>query len=116
MLLVGIKLGVNEVLQIVLVGRAEPVNRARGFAVAGTDVVRAREGAVVACAFAEPVQPLRAVGLRTGPFAHNDPLVRSRELGTETAGGGNVVRGTHGDLTGGEDLVLMGIEEDILVA
>ena len=38
MLLVGVELGVDEVLQIVLVGRTETVNRACGFAVAGADV------------------------------------------------------------------------------
>lgn len=109
MLLVSVELGVDEVLQVVLVGGAETLDRTGGFAVAGTDVAGVGEGAVVACAFAEAVEPLSAVGLRTGPFADDDPLVSSCELWAETAGGGDVVRGTHGDLTGREDLVLMGI-------
>lgn len=80
MLLVRVKLGVDEVLQIVLVGRTETINRTRGFAVAGTDVARAGKGAVVACAFAEAIEPLSAVGLRTSPFADDDPLVGSCKL------------------------------------
>ena len=117
-LLIGIKLRVDEVLQVVLVLRAQVLDRAGGFAVAGPDVASAHVGerAVVAGAFAETVEPFCAVGLGTGPFAHDGPLIRAGELGPEAASGGDVVRGAHGDLGGGEDLVLMRVEEHVLVA
>ena len=117
-LLVGVELGVDEVLQVVLVVRAQIRDGARGFAGAGADVTRTGigEAAVIACPFSEAVEPLGAVGLGTGPFADDGPFVRPGELRAESAGGRDVVRGAHGDLARGEDLVLMGIEKHILVA
>ena len=73
MLLVGIKLGVNEVLKIVLVSRTQIRDRACSFAGARADVTRASKTAVIACSFSEAVEPLSAVGLCTGPFADDGP-------------------------------------------
>ena len=114
--LVGIKLGVSEMLVIVLVCRTEAVNGADVFAIARADVTRAREGAVIASAFPKAVEPFGTVGLGAGPFANDGPFVRSGELGGETAGGRDMVRGAHADLAWREDLVLMSIEYYILVA
>ncbi len=118
MLLIGVELRVDEMLQVVLVIVAQVRDRADGFAIAAADVARANvgKGAVIACAFSEAVEPFGAVGLGTGPFADDGPFVRAGELRAQGAGGGDVVGGTHADLTRGEDLVLMGIEEDVLVA
>ena len=118
MLFVGIKLGVNEMLEIVLVVRTQICNRACRFASTRADVAgpRVGESAVIACSFAETIEPLSAVGLCTGPFADNGPLVSSGKLRAESAGSRNMVRGAHGDLRWREDLVLMSIENHILVA
>ena len=118
MLFVGVQLRVDEVLKIILVIRAQVLNRAGGFAVAGPDVAGARVGqrAVVAGAFAEAIKPLRAIGLGPSPFADDGPFVGAGELGPEGASGGDVVGGAHADLGGGEDLVLMGVEKHVLVA
>ena len=118
MLLIGVELRVDEMLQVVLVIGAQIRNRADGLAIAAADVARADvcQGAVIACAFSEAVEPFGAVGLGAGPFADDGPLVGAGELRAQGAGGGDVVGGTHADLTWGEDLVLMGIEEDVLVA
>ena len=117
-LLVGVELGVNEVLEIVLVVGTQGRDRACGFAGTGADVTGAGigEAAVIAGSFSEAVEPLGAVGLRTGPFADDGPLVGSGELRAEKAGGGDVVRGAHGDLSWREDLILMSVENHILVA
>ena len=116
--LISIKLGVNEVLQVVLVVRTQTLNRARSFAVARANVTRAGIGkaAVIACSFPEAVEPLSAIGLGTGPFADNGPLVGPGKFWAEAASSSDVVRGTHGNLTWGEDLVLMGIKNHVLVA
>ena len=118
MLLIRIELSVNKMLQILLIIRTQIRDRPRGLAVTGPDVAGARIGkrAVIAGAFAEAVEPLRAVRLRTGPFADDGPLVGARELRAQSTGGGDVVGWTHGDLGRGEDLVLVGVEEDVLVA
>ncbi len=118
MLFVGIKLGVNKMLEIVLVVRTQICNRACRFASTRADVAGSRvgESAVIACSFAETIEPLSAVGLCTGPFADDGPLVSSGELRAESAGSRNMVRGAHGDLRWREDLVLMSIENHILVA
>ena len=118
MLLVGVQLRVDEVLQVVLVIRAQIRNGAGGFAVAGADIAGAcvRQRAVVAGAFAEAVEPLRAVRLGAGPFADDGPFVGAGELRPQGAGGGDVVGRAHGDLGRGEDLVLMGVEKHVLVA
>ena len=117
MLLIGIKLGVNEMLEIVLVVRAQICNRAYRFAGTRADVTGARVGksAVIAGSLSEAVEPLGAVGLCTGPFADDGPFVGSGESRAETAGSRDVVRRAHGDLTWSEDLVLMSIENHILV-
>lgn len=88
MLLVGIKLRVNEVFEIVLIIRTQIRDRACSFAGTRADVAGSRvsEGAVIACSFSEAVEPLGAVGLRTGPFADDGPLVGSGELRAEGAG------------------------------
>ena len=116
MLLVRIKLSVNEVLEVVLVVGTQPRNRATRFSVARADISRASETAIIAGSCAEPVEPLGAIGLCTGPFADDGPLVSLSESSAETAGSSNVVRGTHGNLTLSEDLILMGIEKHVLVA
>ena len=118
MLLVGIKLGINKVLQIVLVVRTQTGNRACSFAVTRADVTGARIGkaAVVACASSEAVEPLSAIGLGTRPFADDGPLVGPGKFWAEAAGSRDMVRGAHGNLRWREDLVLMGIEKHILVA
>ena len=115
MLLISIKLGVDKMLQIVHVVRTQARDRAGDFAVAGADIGRARKSAVVARPLSEPVEPLGAVGLGASPLAHNGPLVRSREFGAEGAGGRDVVRGAHRDLILGEDLVLVGVENHVVV-
>lgn len=116
--LVGVQLGVDEGLQVVLVVRAQVGHGAGRFAVAGADVARSgvSQGAVVACSFAEAVEPLGAVGLCAGPLADDGPLVGTGELGAKTTGGGHMFRGGHGDLTGGEDLVLVSVENHVLIA
>ena len=118
MLLVGVQLGVNEVFEVVLIVGAQACDGARRFAVAGADVAGPGVGerAVIACTLPEPVEPLSAVGLCAGPLAYDGPLVGSRELGTESTGRGDVLRGAHGNLRWGEDLVLMSVEKHILVA
>ena len=116
MRLVGIKLGVNEVLIIILVCRTQAGNGARVFAIARADVTRAREGAVIASAFPKAVEPFGTVGLGAGPFADDGPFVRSGKLGAETAGGRDMVRGAHADLAWRKDLILVSIEYHILVA
>lgn len=115
MRLISIQLRVDKMLQVVHVVRAQARDRAGFLAVAGADVRRAVEGAVVARAFSEAVEPLGAVGLGAGPFADNGPLVRAGELGAEGAGGGDVLGGGLGDFVLGEDLVLMGVEDYVLV-
>lgn len=118
MRLVGIKLGVNEVLKIVLVIRAQIGNRSCRFAITRTDVAGSRigESTIIACSFPETIEPFSAVGLCTCPFTDDGPLVGSGELRAESAGSRDVVRGAHGDLRWREDLVLMSIENHILVA
>ena len=54
--------------------------------------------------------------MRACPFADYGPFVGAGEGGAESACCGDVLRGGHGDLSGGKDLVLMGVEEDILVS
>ena len=116
--LIGIKLGVNKVLQIVLVVRTQIRNRASSFAGTRADVTGARIGkaAVVAGAFSEAVEPLSAIGLRTSPFTDNGPLIGPGKFWAEAASSRDMVRRTHGNLRWREDLVLMSIEKHILVA
>ena len=116
MRLIGIKLGVNEMLIIILVCRTEAGNGAGVFAIARADVTRARESAVIASAFPKAVEPFGTVGLGAGPFADDGPFVCSGKLRGETAGGRDMVRGAQGDLAWREDLILMSIEDHILVA
>ena len=80
MLLISIKLSIDKMLQIVHVVRTQARDRAGYFAVAGADVGRAGEGAVVASSFSEAVEPFGAVGLGASPLADNGPLVRSGEF------------------------------------
>ena len=112
MRLVGIKLSVNKMLEIVLVGGTQICHCARVFAVARADIGRARVGktAIITGSFSKAVKPFCAVGLCTGPFADDGPLVCLRELRAETAGSRDVVRGAHGNSTRSENLILMGIE------
>ena len=114
-LLISIQLRIDKMLQIVHVVRAQAVDRAGDLAVAGADVRRAGEGAVVARAFSEAVEPFGAVGLGARPLADNGPLVRAGEFGAKGAGGGDVLGGGLGDFVLGEDLVLMGVEQHVFV-
>lgn len=118
MLLVGIKLGVDEVLEIGLIIMTQTRDRACAFVGTRADPAGSRVGetTVITCSFSEAVEPLSAVSLRTRPFADDGPLVSSGELRAESTGSRNVVRGAHGDLSWREDLILMSIEEHILVA
>ena len=115
MLLISIKLSIDKMLQIVLVVRTQARNRAAYFAVTGAHVSGAGESAVVAGSFSETVEPFGTVGLGASPLADNGPLVRPGELWAEGAGSRDVFRGAHGDLILGEDLVLMGVEQHIVV-
>lgn len=116
MLLVGIKLSINEVFEVVLVVGTQLRNRATRFDGTRADISRARETAIIAGSCAEAVEPLGAISLCTGPFADDGPLVSLGESRAETASSSDVVRGAHGNLTLREDLILMGIEKHVLVA
>lgn len=91
MLLVGIKLSVNEVTEIVLVVGTQVRNRASRFAVTRADISRTSETAIIAGSCAEAVEPLGAIGLCTGPFADDGPLVSLSESSAETTGSSDVV-------------------------
>ena len=109
MRLVGIKLSINEVLEVTLVVGTQLRNRTTCFDGTRADKSRASESAIIAGSCAETVEPLGAIGLRTGPFADDGPLVSLGESRAETAGSSDMVRGAHGNLTLSEDLILMGI-------
>lgn len=75
MLLVRVELRINEACNVVFVGVAEASDCADVFAGTASYVGRAGECAVVAGAFAETVEPFRAVGLCACPFAYDGPFV-----------------------------------------
>lgn len=110
MLLIGIKLGLDEVPEVILVVRAQSADAAGIFAIAAAHDVAACQSAIVASTFAKSVQPLRAVRLCACPFADDSPFVGACEFGTKRAGGRDVVRRAHGDLVRAEDLVLVCVE------
>ena len=112
---IRIQLRINKTRQILLISIAQILHRARVFPIAGTNVRRAGKSTVIARSFSKPVEPFRTVGLRACPFADYGPFVGAGESGAESACCGDVLRGGHGDLSWGKDLVLMGVEEDILV-
>lgn len=107
MLLISVKLGIDESGKIVFVVLTQSRHRTCVFPIAASYGAAAGESTIVAGTFAKAVEPFRTVGLGSGPFADDGPFVSTCELGSQRAGGLDVVVGRHGDLRGGEDLVLM---------
>lgn len=119
--LVCIKLGLNVLTSSLLIGGREVVDIALVFAIAGTvDVLRILavvESAIVPRSLAEAVQPLRAVSERGAPLADDRPFVSiTYEILDIGAGVVDVVLERAGDLGVTEDLVLMGVERDVVDA
>ena len=113
MLLIRIQLCIDKMGQVIFIVVRERGHGARVFPIAAADCRGAGKRAVVASAFAQPVEPFRAVGLRARPFADDGPFVGAGELWAQGAGGGDMVAGAHGDLGRGEDLILVRVEDDI---
>lgn len=116
MTLVRIKLRFDERADVVSVVRRQLVHGARVLSVAGANIRAASQGTVVPRPFATAIQPFRAVGLSASPFAYDSPLVRASEPAAEAAGRLDVLARALGDFALVEDLVLMGVEDDVTAA
>ena len=112
-LLIGIELRFDEAPNVRLVSLGQVGNTARRLASAVTDLGAAAKAAVVSCTLVLAVEPLRAVGDATGPFAADGPLAGAGHLVTKVAGGLDVVAEAHGNLVHAEDLVVVSIQEQI---
>ena len=73
--LIGVQLRLRERANVLLVGIGECGNGTGVLAVARTNIRAAGHGSIIACANAEPIEPLCAVGLRPGPLSNNGPFV-----------------------------------------
>ena len=116
MLLISIKLCLDEVTEVVLVVRAQVGNSAGIFAITAAHDRTACQSAIIASTFAKAVEPLRAVRLCACPFANHSPFVGACEFGTKCAGSRDVFGRAHSDLVRAEDLVLVRVEHIILIA
>ena len=116
MLLISIKLCLDEVTEVILVVRAQVGNSAGIFAITAAHDGTACQSAIIASAFAKAVEPLGAVRLCACPFANHSPFVCACEFGTKCAGSRDVFGRAHSDLVRAEDLVLVRVEHIIFIA
>ena len=113
--LISVQLRLDEVAEIELVVRRQACHGTGVLAGAATNIRATGQGPIVSGALAKAIQPFGAIGLSTGPFAHNGPLVAVGELvGTKGTGRGDVLGWALRDLALVEDLILMGVEHDVV--
>jgi hypothetical protein len=115
MLFISVQLSLDVVFQVRLVDIEHAVDGSYVLVVAVSIISSAsRKCSIVSGTLAKAVQPFRTIGLCTGPFADDGPLVGSCDFGTSCTGSLDVVAGLHGNFSIGEDLVDVGVEDNVV--
>lgn len=112
-LLVRIQLSFDKAPDVGLVRLRKSCHTAGGLAGAVTNLGTAAKATIIAGALILSVQPLRAVGDTAGPLAADCPLASAGHLVAEVASSLDVVVDAHGNGIEGEDLIVMGVEEQV---
>lgn len=112
-LLISVKLCLDKTANVVLVITRQTCDGARRLAITRTDPGCAVQSTVVARALALAVEPLRAIGDTTGPFTRDSPLSSAGHLASEATSCANMILKAHSDLRIVEDLVMVGIEQQV---
>ncbi len=118
-LLIRIQLRLDKLCNVSLIGRTQAPDRPNILPRTRTHVATpavACKGAIVPRTFTVAVEPFGAIGQSAGPFAYDCPLVCAGYFRALRASGGDVGREVHGDLGGGEDLIVVGVEDYVVEA
>ena len=113
-LLIGIKLGLDELAETVTIALGEIGDVAGGLAIAGAESLATLVASIVASTDALAVQVLSAVGHGTSPLADHRPLVTCNNVRVgEAASVCGVLLGGQSEEAGVEDLVVVSVHHDI---